>query len=191
MVVWGVRLFVAVNFSPDERSRILEVQERLRSQVLKGSFTRPENLHLTLAFLGETWDRGRSPEGKLPLLFRVMEEVRFSPFDITFSLTGFFRRGQTELWWLTAAEHPGLSLLKDVHGQLLKYLLKAGFPADTRPFKAHITLGREIKSSAPIVLSSPEIPVKVERISLMVSERVRGVLTYTAVRTPESVSQIH
>jgi len=40
-------------------------------------------------------------------------------------------------------------------------------------------LGREVKHSGQITLNCDEIKVKVERISLMKSEHIRGVLTYT------------
>ena len=50
-----MRLFVAIQFSPAVRSTLLEAVETLRRQG-SGRFTRPENLHLTLAFIGETED---------------------------------------------------------------------------------------------------------------------------------------
>ena len=49
-----MRLFIAVNFSPNTLSGLIEARERLRKMCLgKGSFTQDANLHLTLAFLGE------------------------------------------------------------------------------------------------------------------------------------------
>ena len=169
-----MRLFIAVNVNDETRGRIVKVQEQLRSQALRGSFTRPENLHLTLAFLGET------AEEKLPHLFRIMQEVKFSPFEISFNRTGCFTHSRKELWWIGAGPYcPGLPKLEAIHAQLLGLLLNAGFRVDTRPFNAHISLGREIKHAQPIVLECPEITVKVDRMSLMKSEHIRGVLTYT------------
>ena len=168
-----MRLFFAINFTSQEKSQILEVQEYLRSQALKGNFTKPENLHLTMVFLGET------PEQKLPQLMNIMEKIHFSQFEINFNHTGCFHRNRTELWWLGADKHKGLSLLLDIHKQLLELLKEAGFNFDTRSFKAHITLGREVKSAFSINLSCPGIIVKVDRISLMKSERNDRGLTYT------------
>ena len=47
-----MRLFVAIRPSPAVRDVLLDVEAALRRQG-RGTFTRPENLHLTLAFLGE------------------------------------------------------------------------------------------------------------------------------------------
>ena len=167
-----MRLFIAVNFSDEIKGRILKVQELLRSQSTRGSFTRPENLHLTLAFIGET------PEEKLKSLYTIMDDIRSPSFDIMFNRTGCFTHSRKELWWI-GAEGGGVSCLKSIHDKLIRDLLDAGFPVDERPFSAHITLAREVKHLNPIVLDCPEITLKVNRVSLMKSEHLRGVLTYT------------
>ena len=50
-----MRLFAAIQFSPAVKAALLEAVAALRHQGT-GTFTRPENLHLTLAFIGETED---------------------------------------------------------------------------------------------------------------------------------------
>jgi 2'-5' RNA ligase len=168
-----MRLFIAVNFSDEVKSRLLKIREHLKSQSSRGNFTRPENLHLTLVFLGET------PAEKLEKLYDTLEGIQSSPFVIPFNRTGCFTHG-SELWWLGASpDSSGLPLLKAIHAQLLCRLLEEGFSADTKPFKAHITLGREIKHTKPILLDCPEITVQVDHISLMKSEHLRTGLIYT------------
>ena len=171
-----MRLFVAVNFSEEVKSRILEVQEQLRSKSSRGNFTRLENFHLTMAFLGET------PEEKLAILLRIIEELGTAPFDVIFNRTGCFSRSRKELWWIGAARNcPGFPLLEALHAQLIGRLSYAGFSVEKRPFNPHITLGREIKHSGPISLDCPEIVVKVDIINLMKSENIQGVLTYSII----------
>ena len=55
--VWGkvfiMRLFVAIEFEPDIIESLKRVQSDLKRCGLKGRFTKEENLHLTLAFIGE------------------------------------------------------------------------------------------------------------------------------------------
>jgi 2'-5' RNA ligase len=165
---------MAVNFSGEVKNRLLKIQEQLKSQSSRGNFTRPENLHLTLAFLGET------PETQLKKLYTLLEGIQSYPFTIPFTHTGCFTHSRKELWWIGAAkDSSGLPLLKAVHAQLLCRLLEEGFPADTRPFNAHITLGREIKHTKPIILDCPEITVQADHISLMKSEHLKTGLTYT------------
>lgn len=180
-----MRLFIAVNFCDEVKNRLIELQEQLRAQAVKGNFTRPENLHLTLAFLGET------PEEKMEDLFRILEGIRTpSPFEIVFSRTGRFTHSRKDLWWIGSdPDDPGLPLLKAIHGQLLCRLEEEGFAADKRPFNAHITLGREVKSLRPVLLDNPEIMVRVNRISLMKSEHSRSVLTYTELFARELKNQ--
>jgi 2'-5' RNA ligase len=173
-----MRLFIAVNFSDEIKNRILEVQEVLRSQSTRGSFTRPENLHLTLAFLGET------PEEKLNSLRAIIDDIKSPSFEVPFNRTGCFTHSRKELWWIGAdkdcqGQSPGLSLLKSIHERLIRDLLDAGFSVDERPFNAHVTLAREVKHINPIVLACPEMILKVNRVSLMKSERLEKVLTYT------------
>jgi len=171
-----MRLFIAVNFGDEIKSKILKVQELLRSQSTRGNFTRPENLHLTLAFIGEI--QGEPIEEKLKDLCTIIENIDSPPFDVPFNRTGCFTHSRKELWWIGA--EPGvLGSLKAIHSKLIRDLPDAGFPVDERPFNAHITLAREVKHLEPIVLACPEIILKVNRVSLMKSERLKGVLTYT------------
>ena len=53
-----MRLFIAIRFSPAVGRRLCEAMESLGRQALSAGLTRPENLHLTLAFIGEADDIG-------------------------------------------------------------------------------------------------------------------------------------
>ena len=179
-----MRLFIAVNFCENTKNEILQIQEKLRSRSQKGNFSRPENFHLTLAFLGET------PEEKIPAILDIINRIKTPPFKIYFDHTGCFSRSRKELWYIgVKPDCPGLTLLKTIHGQLLDSLLKAGCSVDERPFRAHITLGRQIKCPAPVILDKPDILVNVDRISLMRSENIKGKLIYTEIAN-SNLSQV-
>ena len=172
-----MRLFIAVNFDDQIKNRLLEIQERLRSQCLKGNFTQAENFHITLAFLGET------PGERLTDLFQIIEGVRFPAFDLNFDRSGCFTHSGKELWWIGAERScPGHSRLEAIHSELIDRLSGGGFSVDKRAFNAHITLAREVRHSEPIVLDKPEIMIHVNRLSLMKSEHIRGLLTYTELK---------
>jgi 2'-5' RNA ligase len=165
-----MRLFVAVNLDEGAKRVLLELQNMLRLQVSKGSFTRPENFHITLAFLGET------PGGVLPAVQAAIAEAAHPPFTVSFNTTGCFSHSGKELWWLGAADPERLCALRD---GVCAALDRAGLDFDRRAFNAHITLGREIKHSSPITLPPAHITVPVRRISVMESRRCNGILTYT------------
>jgi len=177
-----MRLFIAVNFDNAVKKQLLDIQTQLRSQCTRGNFTLPENIHLTLAFLGET------PEEKVPSILKIIDDVQAlalnlpgaKPLEVFFIHPGCFTHSHKELWWIGADEAcQGLSRLRAIHGELIKRLLDAGFSVDKRSFNPHITLGREVKHLQKITLNCSEIKVKVDRLSLMKSEHIGRVLTYT------------
>ena len=68
-----MRLFLAIQLSPAVREALLTAQDALRRQG-RGSFPPPENLHLTLAFLGEAEDPTRARA--------ALSEVSCRPFSL-------------------------------------------------------------------------------------------------------------
>jgi 2'-5' RNA ligase len=171
-----MRLFISVNFSDDVKSHILSIQNMIKEKSLKGNFSRPENLHLTMAFLGET------PSKQVPLICSVMEKAsaQCSPFSLYFTRTGFFKHSNKELWWI-GSDLKGSENVFRLRQFLEEGLREAGLYFDERPFNAHITLGREIKHSLPIETPEVKISVPVDRICLMKSENINGSLLYTEI----------
>ena len=175
-----MRLFIAVTFSKEVKQQIEVVQERIKKQAENGKFSSSQNLHLTLVFLGET------PELRMPEIKTAIAEAvsaggnPVTSFNLGFSNVGFFKRGGKELWWLGPEEEDpgGGKELKELQKALAAELCARDFPVDTRPFAAHITLGREIKNG-PWPFKIKEIKIDVKRISLMLSEHVKGKLLYT------------
>jgi 2'-5' RNA ligase len=171
-----MRLFVSVNVDAESKSRLLAIQDKIKKQAARGNFSRPENLHLTLVFIGET------PAVLAPAIISAIKGIPPGQkvFSVTFSRTGCFRHSGKELWWIGADEGESdalAALRRCISGSLEA----ANVPFDNRPFRAHVTLGREIKPSAPIELCEERITVPVRRVSLMKSEHVGGILAYTEV----------
>ena len=65
-----MRLFLAIQLSPAVREALLTAQDALRRQG-RGSFPPPENLHLTLAFLGEAEDPARARAALSEVSFNI------------------------------------------------------------------------------------------------------------------------
>ncbi len=170
-----MRLFIAINFDDETKARMLDVQDRLRAKG-RGRFTTPENLHLTLAFLGEV------DEARLPSLKDVMSSLTVPRMELRFSHVGCFRR-DSELWWIGAEADPSLMKLQR---ELISGLKAAGFSPDEKRFRPHITLARDMHIGAADRASSLQaelLPVPfsaaADHISLMLSHRPNGRLTYT------------
>ena len=172
-----MRLFFAINFNNETRSRLLALRDELKSKAESGNFSLPENLHLTLAFLGEC-DGGQVSAAK-----RVHGMAVFEPFDITVDTIGRFKRGSRDnrhagdLWWSGLSEcKPLIALQRD----LTEKLVAEGFLLDRKKYSPHITLGREVVTDAAPWAIEP-FGETVGRLDLMKSERIGGRLTYTAV----------
>ena len=89
-----MRLFLAIQLSPAVREALLTAQDALRRQG-RGSFPPPENLHLTLAFLGETAD--------LAGVRAVLSQVSCRPFSLAVGgPPGHFG----DLWWAGVRADP-------------------------------------------------------------------------------------
>jgi len=173
------RLFISVNCDDKVKNQLLSVQEMIKTQSVKGNFSLPENLHLTLVFLGET------PADKIRPISSVIDKAlkpAASPFTLVFSKAGYFKHSNKELWWIgTDRNDMYLDTLKTIRQRIVNDLFSEGVRFDNRPFNPHITLGREIKHESPIIIPKQEIVFPVNRISLMKSERVSGKLTYTEI----------
>lgn len=171
-----MRLFIAVNFDDAFKLRLSRHMEELRKSALKGNFSRVSNLHITLAFIGET-DRAADCESAL-------RAIDFSRISISFDRVSRFKRRGGDLCWLGVREDRELKALA---GAAHRELVGRGFKLEDREFKAHLTLGREVVFKSGFEPGSLVLPndlaCDVDRISLMKSERVKGLLTYTELST--------
>ncbi|MDR1158471.1 MAG: RNA 2',3'-cyclic phosphodiesterase [Oscillospiraceae bacterium] len=165
-----MRLFVAINFNDNTRGGLLALRDELKAKSPRGHFSLPENLHLTLAFLGEC-DKKQLVAAK-----SAMNAVNFEPFDVTIERIGNFRG---DLWWAGCRATPQLSAIQQA---LSDNLRKAGFMLENRKYSPHITLGREVITDVTPWTIKP-FGETVGKLDLMKSERIGGKLTYTAICT--------
>lgn len=163
-----MRLFVAILFSEEWNRALFSIIKTLRNQTRHGNFTRPENLHLTLAFLGDT-DR-LSPVRKALSLAAAS-----CPGSFPLTLDGTGRFG--EILWAGVSPCPALSALSR---SITLELCRQGFPIQQRHFQPHITLARHFQAT-DVQLSIPRLKMDVTSFSLMESAQVNGRLTYTEV----------
>ncbi len=163
-----MRLFIAIRFDEPFKKAVLDYQQALRHSAASGNFTRPENLHLTLAFIGEVRDSSAA--------LRAVKSVTFDPFTMTLGKCGRFGN----LCWLGVESGKQTEALAQ---RVRSALAKEGVPFDTKPFKAHITVAREVESAENgEKITVPDTSMTVSRIALMKSERINGKLIYSEIR---------
>jgi RNA 2',3'-cyclic 3'-phosphodiesterase len=175
-----MRLFIAVLFDEEIKASLSETAERLKREAIGGTFTNKENLHLTVNFIGET---ERLEEVK-EAMREALEVLRAESFPLVLGGFGRFKRSEGDIYWVSVERE---EVLWRIQKELVMRLRAAGFyDIDDRDYKPHITLGRRVKvnqsfDSQAFARSIQPMSMKVERISLMKSERVVGKLTYTEI----------
>ena len=171
-----MRLFVAVNPPPATAERLLEVQAELRRLSLQGNFSLRDNLHLTLAFLGEL----DAPDAAID----AMNALEFTAFELFVDRIGRGHHHGRDLWWACVAESRPL---KDLQRELVAELAAHRCPFDDRPYRPHITLARQVVCNYGAWPIEP-FAWPVSQVDLMWSQRVDGELTYTPIFSREALS---
>ena len=134
----SLRLFVAVELPEHVRDALAAVQDALRREVSgRLRWTAPTGIHLTLKFLGEV------PETRVGVITAALREASAgqAPFALTLSGTGVFpnARSPRVVWVGLGGDVDALGRLQArVEGSLVA----AGFPAEDRDFRPHLTLAR-------------------------------------------------
>ena len=104
------------------------------------NYCRPENIHLTLKFLGST------PVDDIPAIIEACQKVakRHQPFTMDFDKTGFFGSNHVpRVLWLGMNDQP--QALFDLEDDLLDAFDDLGYLRDRQNFVPHLTVCR-IKS---------------------------------------------
>jgi 2'-5' RNA ligase len=174
--VRSARLFAAVAFAPEEKRELHSVSQLLKDKCLSGRFPAPELLHITLHFFGQT-DLGR-----LGAIEAAMRRAAggVAPFSMATGRAGTFGRGDSAVLWLGIGE--GAEALRALQARLEKTLGEEGFPPEGRAFKAHVTLGRDVKLNCDIgEIELPQVKLKVSGITLMESTQRGGRLEYIPI----------
>lgn len=127
------RCFIALDLSKAVINEIRGIQKKIEKENIKknlfmGKFTKPENLHLTLKFLGEI------NEEKISKVKEKLDEIKFKSFDSEISKIGVFSKKFIKIIWIKL-ENVG-KLQKNIDDKLKNF-----FDSEYR-FMGHITIVR-------------------------------------------------
>lgn len=137
-----MRIFIGIGLGIEQKSAILKVQDELK-HIASGRFTRVDNLHLTLNFLGEV------DAERLVLVIKAADEAASVTecFNIEFDRLGKFPSGRKSIIWLGVSERRELL---DIYSRLSERLELYGFRREERPYSPHLTLAREARLEKPL-----------------------------------------
>jgi 2'-5' RNA ligase len=126
-----LRLFFAL--WPDEATQgRFDRAGQVLHRACGGKRTRRENIHLTLAFLGD------APAERVVGVSAIAQRLSIPAFDLNFDRLGWWRRNQ--IGWSAPSDAP--KPLFDLVSGLQNGLAAEGFKSEDRPYLPHLTLLR-------------------------------------------------
>src|SRR5882724_3040820 len=130
-----MRLFVALEIPSAVRENLAALLKSLRAVSPQTRWVRPENLHVTLKFIGKV------PDTKLAAIRSALAGARSDqPVTLDFRGLGFFpNEKHPRVFWAGMEASPNLQTLAN---DIDRALEKLGIPPEKRPFSAHLTLAR-------------------------------------------------
>lgn len=164
------RLFFALWPEPALQRRFYDAgRELLHANV--GRRLPPENLHLTLVFLGAVTAEQRD-------CLLAAAAVRAAPFTLRFDISGYWKRPQ--LLWVGCRESP--ASLRSLVDALKEIAAGCGFTPEARPYVPHLTLVRKLRR--PLRPAAPEaIDWAVEGFALVESRTDAAGARYVPIAT--------
>jgi 2'-5' RNA ligase len=170
-----IRVSVVIDLPPPVRAALDKIQQQLAKRVLPLHILDHEDLHLTLAFLGEI------VPNQIPLVAQCVNQacIATAPFELEVAWLGMGPKPHApEAFWASiAAGSAGLPILLTLREHLVKHLEATGFSVDPW-FVPHITLARlhpqiprsardqvvqaitELQDFPPVLLSVSQITVQ-------------------------------
>ena len=131
-----IRTFFSFDIEDQTIIRLLtQVQGMLTNTGANLKHVKPQNIHLTLRFLGDI----QPP--MVDAIYEEMKQLSFAPFQIELRGLGAFPKlTYPQVVW--AGIRKGADQLKDVFGQLEPRLRGLGFKPDNKGFSPHLTIAR-------------------------------------------------
>jgi 2'-5' RNA ligase len=135
--VKNLRTFVAVEVSNAARRYAQSLMDELESKLTGVHWTRRDNLHLTLKFLGDI------PESEINGVCRAIRAAVAAqqPFEIQCAGLGAFPSdARPRTLWVGIRQ--GDERLRQLQGEIDGQLTSYGFAPERRRFHGHLTIGR-------------------------------------------------
>jgi 2'-5' RNA ligase len=182
-----LRTFIAIELDGARRAALAEIEMRLRREAVARAirWVPPENIHLTLKFLGEV------DAARIPTLHRAVAEalVDHAPFSLTIGGVGAFpnTRRPNVVWVGVRGQVEAAARLAE---SIETACAALGFAREARAFTPHLTLGRVKRDASPserqrigALIEQARIGElgewRVERVSIMKSDLQPGGSVYT------------
>lgn len=182
-----IRAFIAVPASDQVRELVKETVGNLRGAGADVKWVEPENVHLTLKFLGNI-----TPEAVENLRVTLRHALKgYKAFEVTAGRVGCFPGGGRAPRVIWIGLEGAVDLLKGIAAKVDETCAGLGFEREMRPFRAHLTIGRvrrgsgrlrELSESVKCTEFNP-LKLRVDRVNLVRSRLSPRGPTYTVLES--------
>lgn len=172
-----MRTFIAIELSEGIREALAQIQSHLKYSGADVKWVENDNIHLTLKFLGEI------TEEKCEKVKSILDTIGKSlkPFEISIKDIGAFPKiDYPRIIWVGLDR--GAVESKVLAEKIDEELSKIGFQKETRPFAAHLTIGR-VRSSKNKEALKDKITLYAVRSTLY--ELISSITLYQSTLTPK------
>jgi len=132
-----MRTFIAIELPSEIKDSLSRLQEELKASNADVKWVEPNNIHLTLKFLGEIDDK------KIEKITKIIDDTarEKNKFQMHISSLGTFPKIDfPRVIWVGV--DTGDKETKGIADELEEKIAKIGIPKEDRPFSSHITIGR-------------------------------------------------
>jgi len=175
-----MRCFIAIDIDEQIRKALANLQDELQGKAdIKRSdakWVNPENIHLTLKFLGEIKDE------QVVDVCNITKDVAsgHESFELHIESVGHFGGRSAKVLWVGTGQN--IDKLLQLQQDLERHLDLAGWPREARKFSGHLTLCRIRNARAGIKLAQLARDYKDFKLGTMPADSVS---VYQSQLTPQ------
>lgn len=175
-----IRAFIAADLPNEIREALAKVIRHLQHELgaVPIRWVPPQNIHLTLKFLGEVSERN------LPLLIELLQSEVADQRPFEFGVGGinaFPDIRRPRVIWVGVK---GPKELNDLHYAVESAMAKLGYARETRPFEPHLTLGRVSRNANPHEIRLVSETLRRMKVGFLGSALVEEVYLYRSDLKP-------
>jgi len=183
-----MRTFIAIELSDEIREALAQIQSHLKYSSADVKWVEKNNIHLTLKFLGEI-DEKKCEKVKTAL-DEVAKDVK--QFEISLKDIGAFPSiGSPRVIWVGLDK--GAKESTELARKIDDALSKIGFEKETRPFAAHLTIGRVRSPKNKETLKAKILSLQGPGSGSQGPEKITSVILFQSTLTPKGpiYSKLH
>ena len=171
-----MRIFIAIELDKEIKKALSKIQDELKTTLVDVKWVEPENIHLTLKFLGEV------EENKITKISQILKALssQSEPFTIALCELGAFPNFKyPRVVWIGVSE--GKTEFLKLAELIEDSLAQLKFPKEKRGVSAHFTLGRFRSNKNTDALSEKLNTIQVPRLK----QKIKSISLFKSTLTPK------